>query len=368
MTTMAADVLRPAIYARVSSEQQAKGNTIASQIAALRSRVEQDELTLDRELNFIDEGSSGSTLIRPALERLRDQAAAGAVDRLYVLSPDRLARKYAYQVLLVDELRHHGVEVVFLDHGLGRTPEESLLLQVQGMIAEYERAKILERSRRGRRHAAHSGSVNVLAGAPYGYRYIGKHEGGGQARYEVLPEQARVVGRIFAWVGLERCSLSEVCRRLGREGVRTRSGKASWDRTTIWEMLRNPAYKGMAAFGKTRAGEPASQLRPRRGRSGPAVRPKSVSATSPEERIVIPVPAIVDAELFEAVQEQLAENRRRSRLSARGARYLLQGLVVCRRCGYAFSGKPAGPSWPDSIAPCGSVDVFQGDDATAIRP
>ena len=186
---MRTDHLRAAIYARVSSEQQAKDNTIASQLEALKQRVEHDGLGLDSELCFIDEGWSGSTLIRPALERLRDQAAAGAIDRLYVHSPDRLARKYAYQVLMVDELRRGGVEIVFLNQGLGRTPEEDLLLQVQGMIAEYERAKILERSRRGKRHAARDGSVNVLSGAPYGYRYISKHEGGGQARYQVLLDQ-----------------------------------------------------------------------------------------------------------------------------------------------------------------------------------
>ena len=111
-----------------------------------------------------------STLVRPALERLRDLVAAGGVDRLYVHSPDRLARKYAYQVVLVDEGQRAGVEVVFLNREIGRSPEDDLLLQVQGMIAEYERAKILERRRRGKRHKAQAGSVNVLGGAPYGYR------------------------------------------------------------------------------------------------------------------------------------------------------------------------------------------------------
>src|ERR687894_2358186 len=182
---MGTDHLRAAIYARVSSEQQAKDNTIASQLEALKQRVEHDGLGLDPELCFIDEGWSGSTLIRPALERLRDQAAVGVIDRLYVHSPDRLARKYAYQVLVVDELSRGGVEIVFLNHGLGRPPEEDLLLQVQGMIAEYERAKILERSRRGKRHAAHSGEVSVLSTAPYGYLYVRKQESGGEGRFEI---------------------------------------------------------------------------------------------------------------------------------------------------------------------------------------
>jgi site-specific DNA recombinase len=187
------DPLRAAIYARVSSDQQAEAGTIASQVEALRERVHHDGLSLDEELSFIDEGYSGSTLVRPALERLRDLAVAGAIDRLYVHSPDRLARKYAYQVLLVDELHRGGVELIFLNRALGRSPEDDLLLQVQGMVAEYERAKILERSRRGKLHAARRGSVNVLSGAPYGYRYVSKQGGGGQARYEVVLEEARVV-------------------------------------------------------------------------------------------------------------------------------------------------------------------------------
>src|SRR6516164_4857921 len=234
--------VRPALYARVSSDQQTEDCTIASQVAALEERIGRDGLTLDPELRFLDQGYSGSTLVRPALERLRDLAAAGAIDRLYVHSPDRLARKYAYQVLLVDELQRCGVELVFLNRALGRSPEDDLLLQVQGMVAEYERAKILERSRRGKRHAAQRGSVNVLSGAPYGYRYITKWQGGGTARYEVVLEEARVVRQMFTWVGQERCALAEVCRRLQRQGVSSPKGKSAWDPTTVWGILKNPAY------------------------------------------------------------------------------------------------------------------------------
>jgi site-specific DNA recombinase len=136
-------------------------------------------------LEFIDAGYSGSSLVRPALERLRDVAAAGGLDRLYVHCPDRLARHYAYQVLLLEELVQRGVEVIFLNRPLGHTPEDQLLLQVQGVIAEYERAKFLERSRRGKRHAAQEGRVGVLCHAPYGYRYVPKQEGGGNARFDI---------------------------------------------------------------------------------------------------------------------------------------------------------------------------------------
>ena len=134
--------IQAAIYARVSSEHQADAQTIASQVAALHDRVTADGLVLPAALQFLDNGYRGATLVRPALERLRDAVATGAIDRLYVHSPDRLARKYAYQVLLVEEFRRLGVEVIFLNRELGRSPEDDLLLQVQGMMAEYERARL----------------------------------------------------------------------------------------------------------------------------------------------------------------------------------------------------------------------------------
>ena len=335
------DNLRVAIYARVSGEQQAKEDTIASQFEALTQRIASDALECDPELRFVDDGYSGSILVRPGLERLRDQAAAGAIDRLYMLDPYRLSRKYAYQVLILEELVRCGIEVVFLRNPIGRGPEEDLLLQVQGMIAEYERAKIMERCRRGKQHAARRGSVNVLSGAPYGYRYVGKHEGGGEARYQVVAEEARVVRKIFEWVGQERCSIGEVCRRLRRDGVPTRTGKSAWDRSTVWLILKNPAYRGTAAFGKTRSGGFKPQrLRPQRGRPEQPRRPVSRIDTSPEYQILIEVPGLVSDDFFGAVQAQLEENRQRRRDRPGGGRYLLQGLVVCKRCGYGCYGKP----------------------------
>jgi site-specific DNA recombinase len=338
---MITDNLRAALYARVSGEQQEKEDTIASQLEAVTQRIATDGLECDPELHFVDDGVSGYILARPALERLRDQAAAGAIDRLYMLDPDRLSRKYAYQVLILEELTRCGVEVVFLRNPVGRSPEADLLLQVQGMIAEYERAKIMERCRRGKQHAARRGSVNVLSGAPYGYRYVGKHEGGGEARYQVIAEEARVVRKIFEWVGQERCSIGEVCRRLRREGIPSRTGKPAWDRSVVWATLKNPAYRGTAAFGKTRAGELKPQrLRPQRGRPEQPRRPASRVDTVSEEQILIDVPGLVSEDLFGAVQAQLEENRQRRRDRPGGGRYLLQGLVVCKRCGYGCYGKP----------------------------
>jgi len=155
------DQQRVAIYARVSSEQQAKEGTIHSQLEALRVQVQADGLVVDEELCFIDDGVSGATLVRPALERLRDIAYAGGIDRLYVHAPDRLARKFAHQAVLLEELQRDGVKVTFLNQPAESGPEGELLVQIQGVIAEYERAKILERSRRGKRSAARRGLVQL---------------------------------------------------------------------------------------------------------------------------------------------------------------------------------------------------------------
>jgi site-specific DNA recombinase len=332
-----------AIYARVSSEQRTEAQTIASQVAALRERVTADGAVVPEAMQFLDDGYSGATLIRPALERLRDVVAAGSVDRLYIHSPDRLARKYAYQVLLVDEFRRAGVEVVFLNRALGQSPEDDLLLQVQGMIAEYERAKIIERHRRGKRHAARAGAVNVLSGAPYGYRYVSKYEGGGQARYDIIPDEARLVRQVFDWVGRDRLTIGEVCRRLTRAGEVTRTGKRVWDRSVVWGMLKHPAYMGTAAFGKTRQEPLHPRLRAQRGRPLQPRRAVSTVDVPQEEWYPIPVPAIVEPEVVAAVQEQLQENRRHARQSRRGALYLLQGLLQCQHCGYAYYGKRLSP-------------------------
>jgi site-specific DNA recombinase len=329
-----------AFYARVSSDQQAQERTIDSQIHALVERIAADGFTLDEHLRFIDDGHSGTTLLRPALERLRDQIAARTINRLYVLAPDRLARKYAYQVLLLDEFTRVGVEVVFLNHALGSSPEENLLLQVQGMIAEYERAKILERSRRGKLQAARRGSVNVLLQAPYGYRRIDRHEGQGEAALVIHEDEARVVRDVFRWVAEERCTLGAVVRRLKEAGIVSPEGKANWSRGTIAGLLRNSTYQGSAKYGKTRVGERRVRLRPAKGQPAQPKRPFGIYKTAPADQIAIATPALVTPEQFATVAEQLQENQKRHRQRKEGASHLLQGLIVCAQCDHAFYGKP----------------------------
>src|SRR5450631_3100922 len=236
-----------AIYARVSSEQQREEHTIASQTAALIEFAKTHELEVPKEWVFEDEGYSGATLERPGLERVRDLAAEGQIQVVLAYAPDRLSRRYAYQILLIEELARQGVETLFVKSPQGESAEDQLLVQFQGMIAEYERAQILERSRRGKRHRARSGEIGVMSGAPYGYRYIRKSEEA-PAAYAVIEAEARVVQRVYEMYTVDGLSIGEITRRINAEGIPTRKRSARWERSTVWAVLRNSAYRGVACF------------------------------------------------------------------------------------------------------------------------
>ncbi len=239
-----------AIYTRVSSDRQKENHTIGSQTAALVQYAQTHGYAVPPEWVFQDEGYSGASLVRPGLEALRDLAAQGQITAVLIYSPDRLSRKYAYQVLLGEELGRCGVEVIFLKAPTGDSPEDQLVVQFQGMIAEYERAQIAERNRRGKRHRAQQGMANVLSGAPYGYRYVRKTDTSA-AYYEVRESEADVVRMVFAIYTQQRLSINAIARLLNERGISTRTGKTRWERSTVWGMLRNPAYQGKACYGKT---------------------------------------------------------------------------------------------------------------------
>jgi len=324
-----------AIYARVSSERQRQDETIHSQTAGLRELAAERGLVIAEDLVFEDEGFSGASLTRPALERLRDRAAEGAFEVLLCHAPDRLARRYAYQVLLLEELARGGVEVVFAkEPDRGGTPEDELLRQFQGMIAEYERAQIAERTRRGKLHRARGGSQAVMSGAPYGYRYVKKSEHM-EGFWEIDEAQAQVVREVFDRYVADGASIGELARWLTSRGVPSKTGKATWDRSTVWAMLRNPAYRGQAAFGKTKTAErhggPTRTTRQRGERHG---RRLTRSDQPADKWTLIPVPPLVTAETFALAQDRLVEN---ARFSPRNTKELtlLQGVLVCRECGYA---------------------------------
>ena len=323
-----------AIYARVSSARQKEQETIVSQTEALRAHAGQLGLDVPEEWVFEDDGYSGASLVRPALDALRDLVAQVPVDVVLCHSPDRLARKYAYQALLMEELARAGTSVVFVKAPSGDTPEDALLVQFQGMIAEYERAQIMERTRRGKNQRARSGSVNVLSGAPFGYRYVRKSDHAA-ARYEVVPHEAAIVAGLFRRYADEGVAIAELARWLGSTGVTTRTGKARWDRSTIWGMLRNPAYAGRACFGKTgRLSQQAGRNRVAR-LAGRATGTAYTTVDRPRgDWLEIDVPALVDEATFERVARRLADNKKfASRASKTPS--LLQGLAACSGCGYA---------------------------------
>src|SRR6267143_1604563 len=323
-----------AIYARVSSDRQKENQTIASQTAALKQYAETHGYLVPAEWVFEDDGYSGASLIPPGLEALRDLAAQGQIEAALVYSPDRLSRKYAYQVLLGEEFARCGVSLIFLKSPSGETPEDQLLVQFQGMIAEYERAQIAERTRRGKRHKAQQGLVNVLSGAPYGYRYVRKSDTSA-AFYEVIEAEAKVVRMVFEIYTQQGLSIKAIARLLNERQIATRTGKGRWERSTVWGMLRNPAYRGTACYGKTELRPRQRITRPLRQRRGLPSRDSAGHERPRTEWIEVPVPALVSEERFALAQEQLEKNKRHSpRRTVEPT--LLQGMLVCEQCGYAL--------------------------------
>jgi site-specific DNA recombinase len=315
--------MRAAIYARVSSEAQAERGTVASQVEALVERVVQegDELVA----RFVDDGYSGARLDRPGLDALRDQAEAGLFERVWCLTPDRLARNFAYQVLVVDEFARLGVELRFVDAPpIEDSPQARLLVQVQGVIAEYERAHSAERQRRGKLYKVRAGEA-IFTKVPYGYRRVPR-SGERPAHLEVYEPEAAVVRRIFDDYAAGGCSVRELARRLYADGVKSPGGRPLWSTSTLSPMLHNSTYAGTAYWYRREtvpSGVPGGRPRQRR-------RPK-------EDWVAVPTPAIVSPETFEAVGRASGRNSAFSPRNAPPDRWLLRGLVVCGPCGVRCS-------------------------------
>src|SRR5215813_10527378 len=323
-----------AIYARVTSDRQKENQTIASQTAALKEYAESHGYLVPAEWVFEDDGYSGASLIRPGLEAMRDLAAQGQIEAALVYAPDRLSRKYAYQVLLAEEFARAGVSLMFLKSPSGETAEDQLLVQFQGMIAEYERAQIMERTRRGKRHRAQQGLVNVLSGAPYGYRYIKKSDNA-DAYLEVNEAEAEIVRTMFDAYTQQGLSINAIARLLNERQIPTRTATTRWERSTVWGILRNPAYQGKACFGKTELRPRQRITRPIRQRKGVSSRDSANHERPCQDWIEVPVTPLVSEELFTLAQEQLASNKHyASRRTIEPT--LLPGMLVCQQCGYAL--------------------------------
>ena len=307
--------MRVGIYARVSTDTQQARATIGSQLQTLRDRIaaEGDELIEE----FTDDGYSGARLDRPGLDRLRDAAETGAIDAVWCLSPDRLARSYAYQILILDEFARYQVPVRFADAPPLDDPQGRLLVQIQGVIAEHERAKFAERGRRGKLYRSRAGEV-LATKIPYGYRRVPRGPDG--AAHLIIHEpEAAVVRRIFADF-LAGDSLRHLAVALSAEGIASPEGKPVWRLSTICRLLRNEAYAGRLYWNRTQ-----TSYDPALGRTRATLRPR-------EEWIEIPIPAIIDEATLEAVAATARDNSSYSPRRTEPDTFLLRRLLRCAHC------------------------------------
>src|SRR5258708_32571450 len=162
--------MRAAVYAGVSTTRQAQAQTIQQQLDRLVAAAAERGWQLGERHVYRDDGFSGARLGRAGLDRLRDHAALAGLDVVVVAAPDRLARNYVHQVLLIDELAGRGCRVEFLDRPMSEDPHDQLLLQIRGAVAEYERTLIAERMRRGRQARLRAGTLLPWTRPPFGYR------------------------------------------------------------------------------------------------------------------------------------------------------------------------------------------------------
>jgi len=319
-----------AIYARVSSVKQKEGETIQSQLSALVEYANKQDYIIPNGWIFQDEGFSGSTLQRPALDSLREIIHEGVVDTVLVYSPDRLSRKYAYQLLLEMEFEKQGVDLVFLNTPKAQNPEDQLSHHFKSIFAEYERAQIIERCRRGRNHRAQQGSVSVIPRPPLGYDYVSKSES--SLPQYVVNQDAKVVRKIFSYYNERHLSMSKICRELELEGFSSPRGSKRWSERTVGDILRNEAYTGTAYFGKT---QPCKGIEGRIYRTPKGEkRSRPISATKPRPKelwIPIKVPQIISISDFEQAQNKFEENKKRSSRNT-SQPSILQGLLVCGYC------------------------------------
>jgi site-specific DNA recombinase len=328
---------RAALYARVSTDKQEREETVASQVELLRQTAAAHGYEVLPGNVFIDDGISGTRLDRPALDRLRDLVAEGAFEVVLVTAPDRLARRYAYQVVLVEEFTRCGCEVVFAQQSLGTSLAEQMLLQMQGVFAEYERALIQERTRRGRVFAARQGRVN-WGNPPYGYTYVRKTVATPQ--HLVINEaEAEIVRQIYRWCVEEQLSSYAIHQRLTVQGIPPRKASPrGWAQSSVIEILRDSLYKGEAYYNRTQPGDVRRPYGQRGLKDRPPGNGQGRTRRPQTDWIPVRVPALIDPETWERAQAQLVRNRERAQRHNTQHHYLLRSLMVCGRCGRRMVG------------------------------
>ena len=333
-----------AIYARVSSEKQMKEGTIDSQIEALKDYAKANNLTISHEC--IDDGVTGTTLTRPGLDYLRDLIAEGLIEGILILSPDRLSRTQAHQILLMDEFKKQNIQVFFTSQQFEDNAEGNLMLQIQAAVSEYERAKILDRTRRGRKYAVKNGQM-LGSMAPYGYRFMPKGEGK-PARWEIEPREIEIVRLVFDLYVNKRMKGTQIAKHFESEGIQTRSGTTKWWCSVVYRILKSEAYIGNAYMYKNSYIEPLKTPKSKKYRK---VKNSAQKARPREEWISIPVMPTIDKDLWNAAQALLKQNAHSARRHNNTNEYLMRGLVVCGLCGCMASGYVSNKS---TFYSCGS--------------
>ncbi len=321
--------VRAAIYARVSTANQTQAQTIEQQLTRLQAHIQAQGWTLAPEHTFRDDGRSGADLNRPGLDHLRDAVRRGEFDCALLTEPDRLARNFVQQMIVLDELERGGCRVEFLDRPMGQDPHDRLLLQIRGAVAEYERTLIADRMRRGRQQKYRAGVLLPWTRPPYGYR-LGVERPRDPTAVWVDAGEAAVVQAIFAYYIEERTSLGGLAKHLQGQGVPTPSGKRLWGLATLRAILRQPAYTGQRYAGRYRS-RPA---RIRRSATHALGQPHdSLTELPPEEWIpVAAIPAIISQEQCDMAARKLAQNQRFAARNNTAHRYLLRALVSCGLC------------------------------------
>jgi len=328
--------MRTAAYARVSTLNQAQTQTIEQQLDRLQAHAQQQGWELRSENVFRDDGFSGASLNRPGLDALRDRVKAGEVDQVLIIAPDRLARKYVHQVLLLEEFEQLGCPVVFLDRPMSHDPHDQLLLQIRGAVAEYERTLIADRMRRGRQARLRAGTLLPWTHLPYGYR-VDLARPRNPSGVSIDPVAGAIVAELFAAYLADGATLGSLADELHRQGLSSPTGKAYWRPQSIRVILGNPTYTGQVYAGRYHT----QTAQTRRSALHPvSQRGQSTRRTQPELwQLVTHIPALVSQEIFERVQTKLAQNQKLASRNNRVHPYLLRGLVGCGHCRTGCSGR-----------------------------
>ena len=338
MTPDITKTLRVVLYARVSSEEQREGQTIDSQVAELEHFAGTKGWNITG--IYKDDGWSGSMLVRPELDRLRDNASKRLFDSVLINDVDRLARDVSHLGIIKRDLERHSVDVVFRKLPAEKSPTYNLMVNILGSFAEFEREMIIDRTRRGRRHKVEVRKQYLGSNAPYGFHYVPKDKSSGKEGYlKLAAEEVAVIRQMFEWVDKEGLSARRVVDRLNKMKVPPHKGGTSWAKSSVLRILRCETYVGVWHYNKYESCEPKNT-----GKGGKYKRLIKCSLRKRDKSEWLPIVLsdhlkIIEREQWERVQQQLDRNIAFSPRNAKHE-YLLKGLVKCGGCGSRYVGDP----------------------------